>query len=369
MFKSEQAERESAVMRGLRFIHRVARDPRHFSEYGSNLLYFFNFVASTSKASRLREAAREMAGEHSRRWRGVRGPLPPDADAETITDFVLGGHAAQRLGVRDPAAKEQVRRAARRFRAEDFLLFDPCAEPPPGDVPDQCDCGVWNERGRMRCWGCRGKLSLMSRYRVWCIVLTTAYCGECFGVRLGARYADVIQWLPAMRPYRGRDDGANPDFYDTVYALTHLVYTLNDYGRFRLSPDWLPDEFEFLATNLGEAIALDDPDMTGEFLDSLLAFGLTHDHPVVRPGVEYLLSRQNRDGSWGDTEVDVYTRYHATWAAVDGLREYAWRGKRLKFPALLPALEAWAKKRTGRARRRRPSAVLSAAGEDREVNS
>jgi hypothetical protein len=349
-------------MRGLRFIHRVALKPRHFAEYGNNLLYFFNFVATTSKAPAIREAARAMAEEHVRRRNVETASLPADTDADMITQFVLGGHAAERFGFRDRALKARLRRAAGRFRAEDFLWFDPLTEPPPDDVPEACDCGAGNERGRRRCRGCRRKLHLMTRYRVWCLAITTAYCGECYGVRLGARYADVFSWLPSLRPYRGAEGGANPDFYDTVYALSHLVYTLNDYGRYRLSPRWLPDEFKFLSTNLSEAIALDDPDMVGEFLDSLLAFGLTHDHPVMRPAVEFLLSRQNRDGSWGDRTADIYARYHATWAALDGLREYDWRGERLLFPELLPSLEASARKRrSGRPGRRRASDIAVGA--------
>jgi hypothetical protein len=102
--------------------------------------------------------------------------------------------------------------------------------------------------------------------------------------------------------------------------------------------------------------------MVGEFLDSLLAFGLTHDHPVMRPAVEFLLSRQNRDGSWGDRTADIYARYHATWAALDGLREYDWRGERLLFPELLPSLEASARKRrSGRPGRRRASDIAVGA--------
>jgi hypothetical protein len=43
--------------------------------------------------------------------------------------------------------------------------------------------------------------------------------------------------------------------------------------------------------------------------------------------VQYLLTHQNPDGSWGDPEArDVYLRYHPTWNAVAALSDYAWRG-------------------------------------------
>jgi len=52
---------------------------------------------------------------------------------------------------------------------------------------------------------------------------------------------------------------------------------------------------------------------------------LTLRDPLVRVGFEYLLSAQNADGSWGDTkDPDPYGRYHPTWTAIDGLRDYRW---------------------------------------------
>jgi hypothetical protein len=45
--------------------------------------------------------------------------------------------------------------------------------------------------------------------------------------------------------------------------------------------------------------------------------------------VEYLLATQNADGSWGDAEAkDIYRRYHPTWTAIDGLRDYKWKRRR-----------------------------------------
>ena len=143
-----------------------------------------------------------------------------------------------------------------------------------------------------------------------------------------------------MRPYRGRENDTNPDFYDTVYAVTHIVYTLNDYSLYRLSPRWLPAEFTFLKANLREALAMEDAEMVGELLDTLRAFGLEHKHPLIRTGIKYLLAQQNADGSWGEMDDDyIYGRYHPTWTAIDGLRAYRWRGERLSFPRLQPLLK------------------------------
>ena len=66
--------------------------------------------------------------------------------------------------------------------------------------------------------------------------------------------------------------------------------------------------------------------MLGEFMDSLRAFGMTDSDEEIRAGMDYLLARQNADGSWGDTrERDIYKRYHPTWNAVAALSNYAWR--------------------------------------------
>jgi squalene cyclase len=64
----------------------------------------------------------------------------------------------------------------------------------------------------------------------------------------------------------------------------------------------------------------------GELMDCLKSFGLQDDDTLIRTGTEFLLSSQNPDGSWGDMKTtDMYLRYHPTWTAVDGLRDYKWK--------------------------------------------
>jgi hypothetical protein len=334
-------ECSEAIERGLEFIYRTARDRENFELYGYDYLCCFHCIASTSKDVNLRRMARKMGRERALQWRRDHRDLPVDANADEIAYLVLGADASDRLGVSDSSFKEQIREIALRFDAKDYLGFDAPNEAPPQDVPEECKCGVFNPRGRKTCSHCKRRLSMMSRYGVWLDALIRSYMGERYVVRLGASFADVIKWLPTMRPYPKYDDGDNPDFYWAVYAVTHVVYTLNDYSLYNLSPNWLPHEYAFLKENLKQAIAMEDPELMGEFLDTLKSFGLQKDHPLILKGQRFLLTQQNPDGSWGSDEAeDIYQRYHPTWTAIDGLREYAWRGERLSMKRIMPLLNA-----------------------------
>jgi hypothetical protein len=72
---------------------------------------------------------------------------------------------------------------------------------------------------------------------------------------------------------------------------------------------------------LQEAVKAEYPETLGEFLDTMRVFGLTDADPLVHTGVRYVLSKQNADGSWGDTgrclqPVSQYLNRHRRAAAV-----------------------------------------------------
>lgn len=334
-----EGHRARAVRRGLSFIYRTALDENNFDQYGSDYLWCFYTIGASVSDAGLRRMARRMGVERARHWRQTHRTLPVGTTAGEVSDFAFGSDAADSLGLRDAALKEQIRLAASRFTARDFLLFDPASEPPPSDVPDECEFDkAANARGVTLCRRCGRPLKMRTRADVWYDALITTYVGDRFGVKLGAEYGDVLKLLPGLRPHRGHEGGANAEFYDTVYAVTHVVYTLNDYGQRSLAPRLLPDEYEFLRANLREAITQGDADMLGEFMDSLRAFGLNDRDAEIRVGMEYLLARQNADGSWGDArESDIYLRYHPTWNGVAALSNYAWRADG-PVPAKLRAL-------------------------------
>ena len=295
---TRQSAQRSACLRGLRFIYQNSLIGDNFEDWAGDYLWCFHCLASTSRDPELKNLASEFGAESARRWMASEPELPPLADAGEVAYYVSLLDVSSRLGVDNPGLREHVERAVPRFTAREYLEFDPRHEPPPA-LP-----------GR-------------SRYDVWCDALVLTYTGEGFGVTLGADYADVLRWLPEMRPYRG---APNPEFRDIVLAITHLVYTLNDYNRYRLSPDWLPEEFEFLRSNMKEPLVAGDAELLGEFVDSLRSFGISESDAGLSNSVEYLLSSQNPDGSWGDiSKQDVHTQYHTAWTAVDALREYDWQ--------------------------------------------
>jgi len=338
------ASRETSIKRGLDFIYRIAGKPEGFDSYGSLSICCFALVGATSLDASLRQLARSRAHKLAQRWSRRHPVVPPDAGPDLVLDFVLVRYALIRLGVRDVALTEQIRNAAKRLAVQDLLGFNPDSEPPANDLPYPCDCGLKNQRGRTFCKQCRRRLEFQSRYRVWMRALASTYISERCGIFFGASYLDVLKWLPAMRPYPV-GAGENVELLrDAIYAVTHIVYTLNDYSTYRLSPRCLPREFAFLRANVGSACERKDPEVLGELLDSLKAFGLRASHPLIMRGTGYLLAEQNDDGSWGDpVEENIRTRCHTTWTAIDGLRTYAWRGERLIRPEVKSILEQWAR--------------------------
>ena len=328
-------ERDRAVQRGLAFIYRsVARNPASFEQWGHDLLSAFYNIAETSGDPELRRLAREMGHERAIEWRRLHPSVPPDADPEEIVDLVFGLDAAERLGVAHPRLRAELRDRAARFSAADYLWFDPAVEPPPADIPEQCaKCQRQNARGAAVCARCGARLKMREPYDLWQDALITTYTGDRAGITLGAHYADALQWLPAMRPYPEKSAGWHR-YYAGVYGATHLIYTYNDYSQFRVSKECFAPEFQHLHNNLEEAVVENDPETMGEYLDTLRAFGLGFEDQLIRAGFDFLLAAQNRDGSWGDIkDPDAYGRYHPTWTAIDGLRDYRW-GRVLPCPDL-----------------------------------
>jgi hypothetical protein len=300
---SELSDRRAAVWRAFEFIYATASGETAFSDHGDDFLWCFYSIANTSSDRGLRTKALGAGRTLARKWRQAHPRVPKDADASDVAHLVMGAYAADKLGFRDAGYEAELRRAARQFSARDYLGFDAPHEPPDPNDPD--------------------------RYNTWYEALTYTFFGDAYGIRLGARYCDVIQWRSRMQPYDAQDDSLE---FDIFYAVTHVVYTLNGYGARRVERSLLPQETAFLKAKMSRSIVQGDPEMVGESLDCLKALDLEND-PLVRQGTEYLLTTQRPDGTWAGDADDIYTAYHSAWTGLDGLRDYRFHGKVKRIPS------------------------------------
>ncbi len=314
--------RRRATHRALLLLQQLARRPSTFTKYSGHLLPAFHFIATTSRDATLRRSAlaagRERARYWKQQWSGRRRKLDP----RTVLDEISAGYAAEQLGIRHPDIRHQLETAVARYSPTELFGFDPAFATIPSDIPDDCECGAVNPRGRRRCRRCRRRLALRSRYQVWYYALIGIYFCEQYGLGLPVSYSDVMSLLPTLQPY---PPARSPDYRDAIYAVTHIVYTLNDYNRSRLPSRQVRRERAFLEASLPWAIRQGEADTVGEILDSLAGCGLADTDPLMVKGRTFLLEQQREDGGWGD-EDDEYGRFHSVWTCIDGLRDYRWSG-------------------------------------------
>jgi hypothetical protein len=71
-----EADRRRAVMRGLDFIYRTARDARIFVDYGDDYLWCFYSLSAAVRDPAVRRAARRMGFERARFWRRNHRSVP-----------------------------------------------------------------------------------------------------------------------------------------------------------------------------------------------------------------------------------------------------------------------------------------------------
>jgi len=325
-----------AVRRGMQYLERVGSSSDNFSEFGADAIWSFVDLSRTADPE-VSKRARVIGQRLAHRWHKENPRVPERAGARAIGRLLFGSFASDRIGVASPRLKEEIERAAKRFGPLDVLKFDPAREPVPDDMSDRCEnCGTQNARGVLTCVKCTAPVKLTNPYDTLGIAMIELYVWERYGLSFGTTLADLVQHLPKMRPYRGYENGRNAAFDAISLAVTHVVYVFNDYYAYRLKPEWLPAEYEFLRANLKANLATTNADLMGEYLDSLKSFGVTDDDPLLRTGIDFLLRQQNEDGSWGSIDRSGdYTLFHATSTAVNGLSHFAYQGEQTAFPDAL----------------------------------
>eukprot|EP00937_MAST-01D_sp_MAST-1D-sp2_P002838 g2838.t1 len=247
------------------------------------------------------------------------------------------------------AAKPPPPPAPRVFGVVDYLKWDPrAADRPPNDIVDQCGVTI-------------------SRYRALSNALIYTFYANRVGVVLGEPYEAFFEHVDALRPYGGPRELGEQAYVDQCYLITHIVFTLTNWGELRLEPELLPHEYYFVREHLAVCLSRADVHLVGEFVEVLRAFGADDADPLVRQGTAFLLAAQDKDGRWDSgRDKDEYTCYHATMVAAQALLHHHYRGFGPGIPEVTPILLRWheAELRAARAERAalRPRAVGAVGG-------
>ena len=97
---------------------------------------------------------------------------------------------------------------------------------------------------------------------------------------------------------------------DQCYLVTHVVFTLSEWGALRLDKELLPHEYYFLREHMVSQIRVKNVHLVGEFVEALRIFGCDDDDDIVKQGINFLLKEQSKsDGSWDREEETMRTLY------------------------------------------------------------
>jgi hypothetical protein len=332
--------RRRAARRSVRFIEDRFTSPQMLATLGIGLVHCAANLSRTAADPWVAQRARRLGQHAFTVWRNTRAADPassPEAWGEWVRMYV----GANALGIRSARSLRYLAAVAAAGGADACNVYPINNSGVFSNVPETCECGAENAPGVRICRSadCRRRLRHMSRLRTWCLTLTDSYCRARLGLDRDGRFARAFAAAALIRPYPLRTRHRVNDFYDAAYAVSHLVYSLNDFGRFTLRREWLPWEHAFLNGRMGTAIDLEDVDLVGEFMDALRAFHDETDRPLVNAGFRFLLDTQHDDGSWTPRSVNEdYARFHVVWAALDGIREFRWPKWGISFPTLFPYL-------------------------------
>jgi hypothetical protein len=86
------------------------------------------------------------------------------------------------------------------------------------------------------------------------------------GVDFECKVSDVLALMPHLRPYGGIDAIGESAFKAQGYFITHLLFVMSCWGKYRLEADIFAEELAFLSSQLNTCVRLGDPELVGEFV-------------------------------------------------------------------------------------------------------
>ena len=188
------------------------------------------------------------------------------------------------------------------YETKDYLGWNPFTGP-PSDQTLEISSGVE-----------------VSKYRAFSNAIIHAFYADRVGLNLGCTFCQIFQWLPSLRPYKGPRELPWHEYIDQCYLVTHIIFVMNNWGELSLHPSLFPNEYFFLRANFDIHIQQRDVHLIAEFTETLRSFGCDDKDELIQKGIRTLLSLQDENGIWDDTDGnDPYRTYHATMCGAQAL--------------------------------------------------
>ena len=330
--------RRKAVLSGLDAIAALSSDQANFDQFGNDAIQCFYDVARATEDPVRANAlmfVEQLAHKWrhrilSRGWRSSGRPTP-----QQILETIVGLYCLERVGVSAPKLKEDVVHAVtltgpdaddslKPYSCKDYFGWDPVHD---ASVPEGVAEVLSGEA--------------VTVYRTLCNSLIHAFYAERASINIGCGYADVLAKVATLRPYKSHGELPWESYVDQAYLITHVVFTLNNWGELALEPELLPHEHLFIRENLGVAVRERDAHLVGEYVECLRAFGSDDSDPLIQLGMTFLLRAQDPATHRWDVGGDAYTSYHATMVACQALLVHTHRGYGPGLPSCVAVLEKW----------------------------
>jgi asparagine N-glycosylation enzyme membrane subunit Stt3 len=153
--------------------------------------------------------------------------------------------------------------------------------------------------------------------------LIAAYQLKYLDIYLNNFYADVVS---EIRSSTVPQDPQSKEYYEYLFAITHIALTESGYLNKYLNPDDYPIEVKALNSSLDELIKLDtineyQTDIISEVLFSLQIFNIKSNEKT-NVLFQKLMTIQNPDGSWGKNTLIPNAIPHNTQTAALALMRF-----------------------------------------------
>ncbi len=294
-------KRDQAAVRGIRWMDEFLRDDAHFRAMPFEAYHFFFVCAGTSAHPEIKDMTGKMARQYEARLKDLVLQMEEPLDRHVFLQLLELITKPDANASNDAAL---IAKAQRSFPAES------------GDA---------NIYGRDL-----NDLDQAELIDVFYVLLhayflekaDVAYPGK---FPVSYRLLDILRYLKTKPLANFAEDSADPSqAMQSVFLATHIAYVMSDYSRLKLDEEDAPWLYEYLRKNFQGAMQSGVVDVVAEIVDVFRSLGYTEKNSdIVRTGTEFLLERQNEDGSWGEVNVDeqsAYDNMHPTSSAIWALR-------------------------------------------------